>query len=213
MTLFQLEIVGSHIVLIHLHSVLQELVARGRGKEQVVHVVTDGETSVQHVTLIAVHNGRSGILDGLISRNNGGKWPELTIGKTILIDILVISRPVELQLLIGLEDEMYLATCLKTLVIALVEILILDKAFQTTVETCNGKCQLIRGTMEVSQFDITVKARADAQIDICTLIAHRILRIDAHKSALGVLAVKRPLGTAKYIHTIEHVEMVVICGL
>ena len=69
LALFQLQIVWRHVVLIHQHAVLQKLIAGGRGKEQVIHVVADSKTRVQHVTLIAVHDGSGGVLNIQICRD------------------------------------------------------------------------------------------------------------------------------------------------
>ena len=97
LALFQLQIVWRHVVLIHQHAVLQELIAGGRSKEHVLHVVADGETSIQHVTLIAVHNGSCGVVDikaiGLY--RTFGHRLKLAIAKTILVHPLVINGQIE----------------------------------------------------------------------------------------------------------------------
>ena len=71
LALFQLQVVGRHIVLIHLHAVIQKLVAGGRGEEEVIHIVADAQTSVEHIALVAVHNRCRRILHRVIGRCEG----------------------------------------------------------------------------------------------------------------------------------------------
>ena len=97
LALFQLQIVGRHVVLIHQHAVLQELITCSRGKEQVIHIVADGETCVHHVTLIAIHDSGGRVLDikaiGLY--RTFGHRLKLAIAKTILVHPLVINGQIE----------------------------------------------------------------------------------------------------------------------
>ena len=111
--LMKLQIVGCHIVLVHQHHILQILIAGSRGEEQFLHVVADIQAGVEHITLITVHDGGGRILHIIIINI------QLTIGKTILIHILVISCPVEGQLPVGLIDQAQLTTCLIALVVLL----------------------------------------------------------------------------------------------
>ena len=67
---------------------------------------------------------------------------ELAITKTILVYILVISSPVELQLLARLPNQAQLTTSLVGQVVLLVEILVVDKALQPAIETSNGPSQI-----------------------------------------------------------------------
>ena len=67
---------------------------------------------------------------------------ELAITKTILVYILVISSPVELQLLVRLPNQAQLTTSLVGQVVLLVEILVVDKALQPAIETSNGPSQI-----------------------------------------------------------------------
>ena len=67
LTLLEHQVVGRHIVLVHQHLIFQELIAGGGGKEQIIHIVTDAQTCIQHVALISVHDGSGGILHRLVS--------------------------------------------------------------------------------------------------------------------------------------------------
>ena len=197
LALLQTQVVGCHIVLVHIHPVLQELVAGCRSKEQMRHFVADGESRIQHVPLVAVHEGRSGILS------------EFAIAEAILVDVLVIGRPVELQFLRRSEDQAHLGTSLIREIILLVEVLIVDETLQPAIEASHGEGQFLAGTMMVSHLDIRVQPRANAQANICALIVHRVLGVDAHQSALGVLPVERALRATQDVHTVEHIKMIV----
>ena len=134
---------------------------------------------------------------------------ELTIAETILIDILIVGRPVELEFLCGLPNQSHLTAGFRRLVILIVEILVVDKALQAAIEASHRKGELLRRTVMMSHFDIAIQAVADAQTDVGTLIVHRILRVDAHKAALSVLSVERALRTTQDVHTVQHIEMVI----
>ena len=61
----------------------------------------------------------------------------------------------------------------------------------------------------MGHLDVAPEPRAQAQTDVGALILRRVLRIDAHQAALGVLSVERTLRPAQDIHAVEHIEMVV----
>ena len=140
LTLFQAQIIRCHIVLVHHHPVLQVLIAGGRGEEQPVHVIADAQTRVQHIALIAVHDGSGGVLN-IRERCRQLRihiiiaLSKLAIAETVLIHPLIVYRPVELQGLCGLPDETCLATGLQALVVLLVKVLIIKKSLQPAVET------------------------------------------------------------------------------
>ena len=122
--LFQTQIVGCHVVLIHQHLVLQELVARGRGKEQSRHLVADGQSCVQHISFVAIHDGSGWVLNIVITFRQ-----ELPIAEAILVHILVVGCKVESQFFVRGKDEPYLAPRLVSEVVFLVKITIINKAF------------------------------------------------------------------------------------
>ena len=134
---------------------------------------------------------------------------KFAVPETILIDVLIIGCPVEFQARRGLINQSNLRTSLVRLVVFLVEVLVVDKTFQTAVKSGNCKRQFFARTMVMRHLDIRVKPRSDAQLHVGSLIVHRVFRIDAHQSALGVLTVERALRTAQNIDTVEHIKMVV----
>ena len=127
--------------------------------------------------------------------------------------MLKVGRPVERQLFSRLEDETHLAAGLQALVVLLVEVLVVDKTFQSVVETGNGEGYLLGGAVVVGHLDIAPQPRADAETNVSTLIVHRILGVDAHQSALGVLSVERALWSTENVHAVEHVEMIIESSL
>ena len=138
---------------------------------------------------------------------------ELTIAEAILVHILVISSPVEGELLGWCIDQTQLATSLVSEVVLLVEVLVIDKAPQSAVETSHTESQLLAGTMVVSHLYITIQTSTNAQTHISPLIIHGVLGIDANQSTLSVLSVEGALRTTQDIHTIQHIEMIIECRL
>ena len=136
----------------------------------------------------------------------------LAVAEAILIHPLVVGRPVKFQLLRGLVDESQFTAGLQTLIILLIEVVVIDKSFQTTIEARYGKGKFLRGTMVMSYLDVAPETRTDAQTNIRTLVVHRVLRVDTHQSALGVLSVERTLRATQDVYAIEHIEMVVERG-
>ena len=57
LALLEAQVVGCHIVLVHQHLVVQELIAGGGGEEQLLRLVADGDTRIEHIALITVHDG------------------------------------------------------------------------------------------------------------------------------------------------------------
>ena len=120
-----------------------------------------------------------------------------------------MNRPVELQLRVRLIDQAQLTASLIALVVLLREVIIVDKAFETTVEASHRKGELVAGTMVVSHLYITIQTCSNAKTDVRTLIVHGVLGVDTHQSTLGVLSVKGTLRSTQDIHTVEHIEMIV----
>ena len=149
--LVQLQIVGRHIVLIHQHGIVEILVAGGGGEEQALRIIADAHTCIEHVTLITVHDGCGRILHICICWHIRTavdfrqiiERMEFTIGKAILIHILIVGCPVELQLRCRLPDQAYLTTCLVGEVVLLLEVIVVDKAFQSTIKASHRKSELV----------------------------------------------------------------------
>ena len=196
LTLLELQVVRRHVVLVHEHTVLQELVTRGRGEEQLFHLIADGETSGQHIATVTVHDGRRRILYVQVDRFTGSvpicivNRLVLTIAKTILVYPLVVGRPIELKLLRGLPDKSGLAAGLKATVVLLIEIVVVDESLQAAIESGDGEGEFFRGTMVMRHLDVSPKPHTEAQTDIGALIAHRIFRVDANESTLSILSVE-----------------------
>ena len=138
---------------------------------------------------------------------------ELAVSETVLINVLVISSPIESQLLIGCKHQAHLATSLISQIVLLIEVLIIDKTLQTTIETSNGPCQFLAWTMIVSDLHITIQPSTNAQTDIGTLIVYWVLRIHTNQSTLGVLTIESALWTTQHIYTVQHIEMIIECRL
>lgn len=201
--------------MVHHHPVLQELVTGRGGEEQVLHIITNGKTRIQHVALIAVHEGGGGVSDikGVGADRTFLYRLELAIAETILVDILIVNRPVEFQLMIWSKDQAHFSTSLITLVVLLREILIVNKTFQSAVKACHREGKFFTGAMIVCHLHIRIESCTDAQTNVRSLITHRVLGIDTHQSSLSILSVERPLRTTQHIHSVEHIEMVIIGSL
>ena len=57
--------------------------------------------------------------------------------------------------------------------------------------------------MEMSYLRRALHTCAQAYLHVRTLIFHRVLGVDAHKSALGVLPVERALRTAQHVYSVH----------
>ena len=126
---------------------MQKLIAGSRSEQQALCLIAQRQACVQHVTLVAVHDGGGRVL------------VTFPIAKAVLIDILVVNRPVELQLAVRRKDQAELGTSLVCQVILLVEVLVIDKALESAVETSHRKGELIAGTMVMGYLDVTIQAR------------------------------------------------------
>ena len=126
-----------------------------------------------------------------------------------MVDILVVSSPVKLQIQIGLEDESQLTTSLVHLVVLIREVLIVEEALLSAIEACHRKGQLLRRAVIMGNLNVTPQTRTDAKLNIRTLIVHRILRIDAHQSTFRILTVQRTLRTTQHVNSVQHIEVVV----
>ena len=99
------------------------MVAGSRGKEHPWQLIAEGQARVEHVALIAVHDGGGRILhlitiSHLGSRGNEYSFrPEFPVAKAVLINILIISRPVKCQLLVRRKNQTQLAASLVHLVV------------------------------------------------------------------------------------------------
>ena len=218
LTLLELQVVGRHVVLVHEHTVLQELIARGRREEQLFHLIADGETGGKHIATVTVHDGRRRILYVQVDRFTGSvpicivNRLVLAIAEAILRHPLIVGRPVKLQFLRRLEDKSGLTTGLKATVVLLIEIVVVDESLQAAIESGDGEGEFFRGTMVMRHLDVSPKPRTEAQTDVGTLIAHGVLRINANESTLSILSVERSLRSAQDVHAVEHIEMVIKGG-
>ena len=158
LTLLQSQVVRSHIVLVHLHQVLKELVAGSRCKQQLIGVVADVQTGSEHIALVTIHDGGGRVLyiKAVGLHRTFWSWLELAISETILVHVLIISSPVEGELLVWSIHQTQLSSCLVCQVVLLIEVLVIDKALQSAVETSHAECELLAWTMVVSNLYITI---------------------------------------------------------
>ena len=56
---------------------------------------------------------------------------------------------------------------------------------------------------------VAIETTTHAELYVGALIGHRVFRVDAHQSALGVLSVKRSLRSAQDVNAVEHIKVVV----
>ena len=134
---------------------------------------------------------------------------EFSIAEAILVHPLIVGCPVELQLLIRSENKTYLAAGLEALVILFVELRVINETLQSAIETCHSEGQLLAGTVVMGHLYIAIQTVTYTQQHIRTLIVHRVLGIDSHQSAFGILSIKRSLRASQDINTVEHIEVVV----
>ena len=121
----------------------------------------------------------------------------------MLAHILVVGHPVERQLLGGLIYQAQSAASLVHIVCTLTGKRILPETISTIIEGSHRHGQLLAQLLIVSHLGIAIEVSANAQLDVGTLIAQRILSVLAHQSALGIHTVERTLRTTKHIHTIQ----------
>ena len=63
--------------------------------------------------------------------------------------------------------------------------------------------------MVMGHLHVLVQARAYTYFYIRSLVIHRVLRVDTHHAALGILTVERTLRATQHVHAVQHEEMVV----
>ena len=199
--LHQVHVVVDNVVLIHLHTVPQILVTGGRGKQQRAEVVRDVQACIHHLTTIGVHRG-GGRQGGMILR-----FIIITIGEAVLNGILVIAGQVEGQTVVSFPHQAHLGTSLVRLVVTLTQMGIHQEALLPLIESSHREGQPLAGTMVVGNLNLSLPAAGGSQIDVRSLIAHRVLGVDTNDTTLGISTIERTLRSTQHVNAVQHVEM------
>ena len=64
----------------------------------------------------------------------------------------------------------------------------------------------------MSHFGLAVEMTAQREVDVCSLVVHRVARVHPDHSTLGINAIERSLGTTEHIHTLGFIEMRIESG-
>ena len=192
------------VVIVHQQVVLEQLVAGVRMEVEAVALILDGQTSVQHVALILALAVLVGVADYIAVLG-----VEHAVGIGLLAHILIVGHPVERQALSRLIHQAQATAGLVHVIGTLARERVFPETIGAVIEGSHRECQLVAHLITMGGLDITVEARADAQTDIGTLIAHGVLGVLAHQSALGINTVERTLRTAQHVDTVELIGIAV----
>ena len=125
------------IVLVHVHVVTQILPRRCRAEQPFACLVTDVQTRIQHLALVAVHHCCRRVFHGV------GISVVQTIRECILARPLVVGRHVHRQLLGWLIHKAHLSTSFQQLVVPLVQRLVLEESTLTVPEASCREGELL----------------------------------------------------------------------
>ena len=59
----------------------------------------------------------------------------------------------------------------------------------------------------MGNLNLSLPAAGGSQIDVRSLIAHRVLGVDTNDTTLGISTIERTLRSTQHVDTVQHVEM------
>ena len=201
--LLHMHIVQGTIVNIHQHVIVEVLPTGCIGDITPIGCIIQVQASVQHITLIialAIGTRTYGIFEGFI---------QLSIRETVLTYKLIVCREVERQSASRLCHQAKACTSLIHIVCPITRKRVAEESVGSIIETSHRKCQIVIEPMVMGCFCIAIEVGTNTYFNICTLIIHRVLSIDANQSAFRIDSIKRSLWTTQHIHTVDTIEMAI----
>ena len=192
------------VVVVHEQVVLQELVAGVRMEVEAVALILDGQTGVQHVTLVLAL-----VVLVRVARQVAALGVKYAIGICLLAHILIVGHPVERQSFCRLVHQSQTTSGLVHVVGAIACQLVFPETVGAVVEGGHREGQLVVYLIVMGHLCVAVEVCAYTQSDVGALIAHGVLGVLAHQSALGVDTVEGTLRTTQHVDTVQLVGVAV----
>ena len=167
--------IGGRIVIVHQQVIFQVLVTGIGVKIKALTMILHSQTRINHMTAILT-------LMVLIGFRHypTALWIENTIRIGMLINVLIISHPIEREVICGLIHKAQTAAGLIHIIGTLASERVLPKSVGAIVECSHRESKFVVYFIIMADLDITVHAGTKAKINVCALIAHRILGVLAH---------------------------------
>ena len=138
---------------------------------------------------------------------------KLSVGESLLVDPLVISRKVEGKVAGGQIDAAQTPSCLIAEVCSPSCCLILPEAIHALVECGCRESEAVAEAVIVGCIDLALTIGATVYAEVCALIVHWVVGVQAYQSSLGIHAIECPLGPSQDIDAFQSVGVDVVHAL